>query len=449
VIVVVGLSHRTAPIEVRERAALPEEQMNEFLRELVNSEAVGEALVVSTCNRMEVVVAPRPGGVQLLEPSIEAVTLTLAGRVPGVSEHLYRLAGKDALHHLFSVASSLDSMVMGEPQILGQVKDALDAGRRAGTVGPQLTRAVGHAVRAAKRVRSETAIGAGQVSVPSVAVGLARDIFGSSLSGRVAVLVGSGEMGETAAKLLIQAGARLIIVGRNRERTEQLCRELGGEARALDQLQKTLGEADVVITATSASGFVIDLDAVKSIHKKRRGRSLFLIDLAVPRDVEPAVADLESVYLYNVDDLSKIVQDSLSTRQREAERAYEILSQEIASFGRSLDAELVTPTVVALRGRVEGILRAELDRTLKGRLKHLGAEEQEALSRMVEAQVNKLLHSPTRSLRQLATDESSRFELASQLSLLDDLFELEAADKAEPELPVLEQPPETRLPKVG
>jgi glutamyl-tRNA reductase len=366
-----------------------------------------------------------------------------------VGEHLYQLSGAPALQHLFSVAASLDSMVMGEPQILGQVKDALERGRRAGTVGVQLTRAVGHAVRTAKRVRSETAIGAGQVSVPSVAVELAKQIFGD-LSGRAAVLVGSGEMGEAAAKLVAQAGAKLFIVGRNRERTEQLCRALGGQPRPFEDLGQALWEADVVITATSAPSFVIDLELVKSVHRKRRGRSLFLIDLAVPRDIDPRVGDLESAFLYNVDDLSDIVAHSLSTRQREAERALEIVTGELASFERSLQAEQVTPTVLLLRGWLDGALKGELDKTLKGRLKHLGAEDRDALLKMLDAAVNKALHSPTRHLRQLARDEDSRFELGAALTLLEDLFELgERSEAASEHEPGVSNSTESKLPKVG
>lgn len=446
-IVLVGLSHKTAPLEVRERAALPQEALTSFLQELVASPAVGEALVVSTCNRMEVVAAPKPGK-EALDVVLDTVTRALDTRVPGVQDHLYRKSGQAALQHLFTVAASLDSMVMGEPQILGQVKDALELGRRAGTVGAQLGRAVGQAVRTAKRVRSETSIGAGQVSVPSVAMDLARQIFGD-LAGRTAVLVGSGEMGETAAKLVAQAGARLYIVGRNLERTEQLCRELGGVARPFADLAQTLWEADVVITATSAPSFVIDVELVQGVHKKRRGRSLFLIDLAVPRDVDPRLGDLESVFLYNVDDLSDIVAQSLSTRQREADRALEIVSAELTSFERSLQAEQVTPTVLALRGWLEGTLEAELDRTLRGRLKHLGPEDREALEKMLEAAVNKALHAPTRQLRQLAQDEENRFELASALTVLETLFELSERTALPADARSTTTASVSKLPKVG
>jgi glutamyl-tRNA reductase len=283
--------------------------------------------------------------------------------------------------------------------------------------------------------------------VPSVAVELAKQIFGE-LAGRTAVLVGSGDMGEAAAKLVSQAGSKLFIVGRNRERREALCRELGAEARPFEQLGQALWEADVVITATSAPGFVIDLELIRGVHKKRRGRSLFLIDLAVPRDVDPKVGDLESVFLYNVDDLSDIVAQSLSTRQREADRALEIVQGELLSFERSLKAEQVTPMVVSLREWLNGALEGELDRTLKGRLKHLGPEERDALAKMVEAAVNKALHAPTRQLRLLAQDPDARFELAGALTLLEDLFELgqrSLPPKAAPELP---SAMESKIPKV-
>jgi len=429
VIVVVGLSHKTAPIQVRELLALPAESVPDVLRGLTKGGAISEALLVSTCNRVELVVA---GGVR--EDSKElarAAVAAVAARAPGVEGHLYRHEGRAAVRHLFRVAASLDSLVVGEPQILGQLKDAYDVAREVGTAGPVLNRVVPRAIKSAKRVRSETAIGAGQVSVPSVSIDLARQIFGD-LGRHTAVLVGSGDMGESVAKLLRQAGCPLVVVGRNEERVRELATALSGTGRPLSELEDTLRTADVVITTTSAPGFILDAATVQRVQKGRRGRSLFFIDLAVPRDIDPRAGELDGVFLYNVDDLSKVVDESLAVRQREAERAAEIVDEEAASFDRWADAEQVTPTIVALRERLRTILDAEIARSLSGRLLHLPPADREALAVMVDASLNKMFHPATTRLQKLATDPSARGDLEQAVTVLQELFELaESAQKAE------------------
>jgi glutamyl-tRNA reductase len=429
VIVVVGLSHRSAPIDIRERLALPEAELPVLLRELVADPAVGEALVISTCNRVEVVAAARDPRRGDLDATADGVAARLVARAPEVCGHLYCFAGRAAVRHLFRVAASLDSLVVGEPQILGQVKEAYDLAREAGTTGPALHRILPRAIRAAKRVRTETTIGAGQVSVPSVAVDLAAQIFGN-LGRHVAALVGSGEMGEAVARLLRQAGAELVVVGRNLERAQELARALGGEGRPMSDLDRTLVEADVVISTTSAPGSIITYDQVKEHRRARRGRSLFFIDLAVPRDVEPRVGKLDGVFLYNIDDLSHVVAESLETREREARRAEEILAIEAVGYDRWEDAEQVTPMVVALRERLGGVLDAELERSLSGKLKHLSAGEREVLARMMEAAVNKMMHGPTVKLRAMASDAAQRGDLEQTLLLLGELFELAGPQNA-------------------
>jgi glutamyl-tRNA reductase len=346
-----------------------------------------------------------------------------------VTGHLYTHTGGDAVRHLFRVAASLDSLVLGEPQILGQVKDAYDLARESGTVGTVLHRLIPRAIRAAKRVRSETTIGAGQVSVPSVAVDLARQIFGD-LSRHRAALVGSGEMGEAVAKLLRQGGSRLFVLGRNQERVGEIARAIDGEPRGLHELRATLAEADVVVTTTSAPGFVVDAETVAWARKARRGRSLFFIDLAVPRDVDPSVGALDGVFLYNVDDLSSVVAESFASRRREAEHAERIVREEAESYERWADAEQATPTIVALRERLGGILLAEVDRSLSGKLRHLGGEERAALAVMVDAALNKMLHSASTRLRALASEPASRTELEQAASALRDLFELDPPSAA-------------------
>lgn len=452
--VVVGVSHHTAPIEVRERAALSSDAVDEILSHLREQSEVGEAFIVSTCNRVEIVAAPRGAGDNplLLEQALRTVESALVQRAPAVRDHLYRRSGAEAVRHLFRVASSLDSLVLGEPQILGQVKSAFDVARKQGTIGSQLHRAMTHALRAAKRVRSETTVGAGQVSVPSVSVDLARQIFGE-LRGHKAALIGSGQMGETAAKLLVHEGASLQVVGRNQARVSELAAQLGATGVALDKLPEVLAEVDVVVTTTSAAHYVVNWDDVKAAKKKRRGRSLFLIDLAVPRDVDPRVDSLDGVFLYNVDDLAQIVAQTLSSRQREATRAEQIVEEEARTFERGLSAQQVTPVVVALRRRVESTLQAELERTLRTRLKHLNDADREALGRMVEAAVNKLLHAPTKHLRALATDEERAYDLEASVALVADLFELgKDATNVSPSrssLPIPERPDTTSEPEVS
>jgi glutamyl-tRNA reductase len=305
------------------------------------------------------------------------------------------------------------------------VKDAYDVAREAGTVGPVLNRVVPRALKAAKRVRSETAIGSGQVSVPSVAVDLARQIFGD-LSQHTAALLGSGEMGETVLKLLHQAGARLIVIGRNAARVNELALAMDAEPRLLPgDLERTLTDADVVVTATSSADSLVNEGQVRAVRKARRGRNLFFIDLAVPRDVDPAVGTLDGVFLYNVDDLSKIVAASLAERRKESERGEGIVLEEAQSYDRWAEAEQVTPTIVQLREKLSGILGVEMDRSLSGKLKHLGPEDKEALRIMVEAALNKMLHPVTARLRGLAADPSAREELGDAVGWLTELFELE------------------------
>ncbi len=433
-IAVVGLSHKTAPIEVRERLALSPELGEKLLGELVHRPEISEAFVISTCNRVEIVAACKSGESADLQHVIGAARAVIGEYAPGVDAHLYAHMGEPALRHLFRVASSLDSLVMGEPQILGQVKSAYELGRKQGTVAVHLNRAVSHALRTAKRVRTETTLGAGQVSVPSVAIDLARQIFGD-LTGHRALLIGSGQMGEAAAKLLRAGGTSLGVMGRNQQRVAELAAEMGGEPFGFDSLLEQLAQVDVIVTTTSSPTYVVTREQVSAVRKRRRGRSLFLIDLAVPRDVDPAVDDLESVFLYNVDDLSQIVADTLTSRQREAQSAEEIVETETRNYMRALSAEQATPTIVALRRQLRGILDAELERSLRSRLKHLPEEDRDALGRMIDSALNKMLHPAMRHLRGLAASPDAQAELDACVVALADLFALDATVSRSPEAP--------------
>lgn len=457
-IVVVGLSHRTAPIAVRERLVLDADGLPDFLRELVQRPEVGEALLVSTCNRVELVAAGPAGFDSDLDALARACVAALSARAPEIAPHLYAHVGGAAVRHLFRVAASLDSMVLGEPQILGQVKDAFELARRVGTVGSVLHRTVPRAIRAAKRVRTETAIGSGQVSVPSVAVDLTRQIFGD-LAGHVALLVGSGEMAESVARLLKVAGASILVVGRTLSRAEELAHAVGGAARPWAGLKQSLVEADVVITSTSAPHHVVDYEMVSAARRARRGKNQFFIDLAVPRDVDPRIDELDGEFLYNIDDLSKVVAETLSTRSREAESAEAIVRREAEGYDRWADAEQATPTIVLLRARLSAALEAEMNRSLRGRLKHLSAEDRAALGKMLESVVNRLLHQPTLRLRQAAVTRaaisdgaeggSEALSLDQLSSAINELFAFDAESEASsaPEDPSL--PPEADSPSDG
>ena len=429
-IVVVGLSHRTAPIAVREKLVLERDSLPDFLRRLVQEPTVGEALLVSTCNRVELVAAGRAGFDSQLNEVKSACIAALAAQAPDIAPHLYAHVGGAAVRHLFRVAASLDSMVLGEPQILGQVKEAYELARRAGTVGSVLHRTLPRAIRAAKRVRTETAIGSGQVSVPSVAVDLTRNIFGD-LAGHQALLVGSGEMAEAVARLLKAGGASVVVVGRTLARAEDLASAVGGTARPWEALQQSLIEADVVVTSTSAPHYVIDFSMVSQARRARRGRNQFFIDLAVPRDVDPRIEELDGEFLYNIDDLSKVVSDTLSTRSREAASAEAIVDREAEGYDRWADAEQATPTIVALRAKVLASLEEELSRSLRGNLKHLSPDDRSALGKMLESAVNRLLHQPTVRLRQAAIERAPEALSLEQLSsAIGELFSFDA--EAEP-----------------
>lgn len=427
-IVVVGLSHRTASIQVREALAIESEKIPALLSEAIQSPIIGEAMLVSTCNRVEFVTALRSTAGGDLEALARASRSVLTARAPLAAEHLYEHVGISGVRHLFRVAASLDSLVLGEPQILGQVKSAYEVAQASSTVGPNLHRAVSRAIRSAKRVRSETSIGSGMVSVPSVAVDLTRQIFGEP-RGRTAALVGSGEMAETVARLLAAAGAKVLVVGRNASRVAELATSVGGEPRSMAELGASLRDADVVITSTSAPGFIIDYEAVKELRRKRRGRSSFFVDLAVPRDVDPRVEELDGIFLYNIDDLSKVVAETLTARKQEAERAEAIVAEEVAGFDRWAEANQVTPTIVALRARFREILVGELERSLHGKLKHLGDGERGALEKMCEASLNKLLHEPAMRLKRAATESAlEEVPLELMVRMVEDLFALTPAD---------------------
>lgn len=395
----VGLSHKSAPVEVRERLALSAEQLEQVLKAL--GDATTEAMVVSTCNRVEFYVAA-PSAELGREKVVEQVA-RLGG--PEALHHLYEQHGEGAVVHLFRVAASLDSMVVGEPQILGQVKEAFERAQQVGSVRGELARACQAAFGSAKRVRSETAIGRAATSMASAAVQLAKKIFGE-LAGKTVLIVGAGEMAELAARHMVTAGAgRILVANRTLERGIELAKLVNGTAHPFDELASLLVAADVVISSTASPVPIFTRDMVASILRARRHRMLLMVDLAVPRDIAPDVNTLENVYTADVDDIQEIVAENSAARAAEATKAEAIVAEEVARFVRARAVREGVPVLAQLRARGEQIAQAELERTLA----HLGAalteKQRKSVEAMAHAIVNKLLHQPTAKLRAVRPDE--------------------------------------------
>ena len=388
----VGLSHRTAPIAVRERLGSSPDRLRELLAR-ARAAGVLEAAIVSTCNRFELyAAAPDP------DAALARLRELVGGPHADVARALYAHTGREAVRHLFRVASSLDSMVVGEPQIAGQVKDGFRLAREAGADGPRLERALARALGAAKRVRSETGIAEGLVSVASVAVELTRKIFGE-LKGRSVLLVGAGEMATAAARALRSAGTgRLVVANRTAERAEALAAEFGGEPAPTAALPSLLEAADIVLSSTGAAGFMLDHALVAAAVKARRYRPLFLIDLAVPRDIDPRCNELENTYLYDLDDLDQVAAATRTARAGEAEKAEAIIEVELAAFVREQAVRAATGVLSEFRARAAEVAAAEAERTLK-LAGPLNERQAASVKSMAQAIVNKLLHQPAAALR--------------------------------------------------
>jgi glutamyl-tRNA reductase len=347
-----------------------------------------------------------------------------ASSIEELVDWLYEKSGDDAVRHVFRVAASLDSMVLGEPQILGQVKDAYDAAVAAGALRSHLSRCVHRAFTVAKRIRSETQLGAGIVSISSVAVELAKRIFGD-LGSSTVLLVGAGEMAEQAAKSLGKGSKSIRVCNRSFDRAATLAATFGGTAAPLDQLEAELAISDVVVASTSSKTFVITRDLVKRVMKLRKGKTLFLIDIAVPRNIDPDVHKLDNVYVYNVDDLEQEVAQNMKARRSEVAAAEAIVDAELAEWAAWARGLNVNPTVIALRAKTRSVLIAELERSLSGRLKHLTDGDRAALAQMVESATNKLLHSPTTRLK-LAASSRGGSDAGDLVHALHHLFDLPA-----------------------
>ena len=421
-LLVLGVSHRTAPVAVRERLAIVPEDLAAALTELVGLPAVREATLLSTCNRVEVYAA-----VSDADGAVKAVSEALARRagVPALelAAHLYERREVEAVHHLFRVASSLDSLVVGEPQILGQVKQAYEAAKLQGVSGATLNACFERAFRVARQVRRDTEIARNPVSVSSVGIELARQVFGG-FQGRHVLVVGAGKMSELAARTLRSHGATLTVTNRTRSRADQLAAQFGATSRDWNDLVAALGDADIVIASTAAQRPVLTTALMKQVQKARRGRPLFILDIALPRNVEPEVATLNGVYLADIDDLEKVAAEHREGRKSEAADAEAMVQKELNLFLKAWRGRQLAPTITALRTHVLGLAQAEAAR-ITAAMPGLGERERRALADLAEGLAKKLLHTPQMALRQDDGEDAVSLVVAVQR-----LFALEIAAPA-------------------
>jgi glutamyl-tRNA reductase len=417
----IGVNHKSAPVEVRERLAVSESRLPEAMKRLAEYPGVDEGLILSTCNRVELLARTTNGSVDLRGFLGNYFKLNPAELEP----HLYEYREHEAIRHLFRVTASLDSMVVGEPQILGQVKEAYATARAVGAVHGQLDSVLTRAFAVAKRVRTETAVGSSAVSVASVAVELAKKIFGS-LNGRQVYLVGAGKMSELAARHLLAHGAASIVVAnRTYDRAAQLATKFHGQAMRFEELYHTCDRADIVITSTGAPVPIFRREHGERFLSRRKNRPMFFIDIAVPRDVDPEMNKLDGIFVYDIDDLQQAVASHVADRQKEAERAEAIVNSEVERFQARRQTLDVVPTIVSLQDHLETIRQAEIDR-VRGRLGGLLPEQELAIETLTRGIVNKIMHTPISTLKTAALEA----EATTVIDLVHRLFNLQGRKAA-------------------
>ena len=393
----IGVNHKTAPIALREQVAIRRDDLPATVRALAATPGVTECMIVSTCNRVEILAATEGPEIDLSHFLAEYFGLDPAS----LEAHLYKYRDKEAVSHLFRMAASLDSMVVGEPQILGQVKEAYSVAREAGTVGGQLGHLLQSAFAAAKKARSETGIGSNSVSIASVAVEMARKIFGS-LQGRAVFLVGAGKMSELAARHLVQQGAGNILVSnRTLERARRMAEEFDGRVIPYEQLHQAASEADIVISSTGAPQPIFRREHGQVFLHRRKNRPMFFIDIAVPRDVDPEMNKLDGIFVYDIDDLQQVAAAHMQERSRQAVDAETLIAGEVERFHQRQRTVNVAPAIVALQRRAEQIRLAEIHR-MHARLGTLTPEQLAAIEALTRGLVNKFLHPPMQALKQAA-----------------------------------------------
>lgn len=419
---VTGLNHKTAPVELRERLAIGQEALPETTRALMAKPGVKEAMILSTCNRVELVVAHNG-----LEPQLPQFLAEHFSLDRGVLEpHLYRYQDEEAVRHMFRVAASLDSMVVGEAQILGQVKHSWNLARELGAVKGPLDKLLQGAFTAAKRVRTETEIGSSSVSIASVAVDLARRIFGS-LEGKKILIVGAGKMSELAARHLMEHGADSIMVAnRTYDRAVRLAEQFLGQAIRFEEFHGRAHEADIIITSTGAGHPILSVEQAQSILHRRKGQPVFVIDIAVPRDVEPRVNRLEGMFLYDIDDLQQVAASNLVDRGQEAQKAEAIIAEETERFRRRIRTIDIAPVLVDVQGAAEELRQAELYRQ-RQLLQSLSPEQQEAVEALSRGLMNKFMHMPLQAMKAAAREGD-----AAALETIRGMFEKDYGHKPTP-----------------
>jgi glutamyl-tRNA reductase len=420
---IIGVNYKTAPIELRERIAIGRDMLPETTRALAAVPGVAECMIVSTCNRVELLAA-----VESPETDLTGFLHEYFGLDPLLlAPHIYEQRDREAVRHLFRVAASLDSMVVGEPQILGQVKEAFAVARAAGTVAGQLEHLLQSAFAAAKKVRTETEIGSNSVSIASVAVEMARKIFGS-LEGRTVFLVGAGKMSELAARHLVQQGAGAILVSnRTQERARLMAQEFNGRVIPFEELYEAASEADIVISSTGAPHPIFRREHGQAFLHRRRNRPMFFIDIAVPRDVDPEMGKLEGIFVYDIDDLQQVAAAHMAERGREASDAESLIAVEVERFQQRQRTVNVAPAIVALQRQAEEIRQAEL-RRVQARLGSLSVEQAAAVEALTRGLVNKFLHPPIQAIKQAAREGDS-----ARLDALCDAWQVSAAAGLEEE----------------
>jgi glutamyl-tRNA reductase len=396
-LLITGVSHKTAPVEVRECLAFPEPGLTGALRRLKSAEGVAEAMILSTCNRVEITVTVDDGvDPQSVVDSFLVETHSISAERLG--PHIYRHEGKAAIHHLFRVAASLDSMVVGEPQILGQLKSAYAVAKTEGTLFGWLDGVVSRAFGVAKRVRSETGIGQMAVSVSYAAVELARKIFGS-LSNRTVMIAGAGKMSELAARHLRRSGAsHVFVTNRTHDRAMEMAKLFQGTPVEYSRFLGMLPEVDILIASSGAPHYIVRKEDMHRVIAARRNKPMFLIDIAVPRNIEPSVNDLDNVFLYDIDDLQEVVNANLRERMKEADRAEELVAHEVDRMMARLNVHSVTPTIVSLQEELERIRAGEIER-MRHKYGPLTKQQEEAWEALTRAIVNKIAHGPISELR--------------------------------------------------
>jgi len=415
-LIVLGLNHRTAPVAVRERLGFAHDELRPALARLASRAGVHEAVIVSTCNRVEVIACVDEGALNTEAPIAGFLADERRIAYPELAPHLFVLTGREAVRHLFRVASSLDSMVVGEPQILGQVKEHYEEASQAGTSGAVLHRVFHRAFAVAKRVRTETGVASKAVSVASVAVELAHTIF-ESFENKTAMLIGAGDMSELAARHLRAQGiSGIIVTTRTFEHAVELARDFGGMPVPFDRLVEYLRRADVVIGSASVSEYVVTPALVQEVLRARRQRPMFFIDMGVPRNFDPAINALANVYLYDIDDLGAALAGNVDEREREAVRAEAIVEEEVERYWRWFGSLEVVPTIVAIRDKVEAIRQRELEKALLS-LKDQAPRHRALLDALTSSIVNKILHAPISSLK--SPDAEALDLLASARRLFD------------------------------